>query len=77
MESIVIIAILLPRPLFILFFKQLYAIFVFPSKLLHGVSTETDDGHSEDFKTIEELKLSRFCVVGDVVLTRKDTKSSH
>ena len=50
-------------------------IFVFPSKLAHGVNSESEIGDSEYFKTIEELKLSRFCVVGDVVLTRKDTKS--
>ncbi len=47
-------------------------IFVFPSKLVHSV---TNEGGAESFKTIEELKLSRFCVVGDAVLTRKDTKS--
>ena len=50
-------------------------IFVFPSKLIHSVTDEMNDGRAENFKTIEELKLSRFCVVGDVVLTRKDTKS--
>ena len=49
-------------------------IFVFPSKLTHGVSEEINNGQAEKFKTIEKLKASRFCVVGDVILTRKDTK---
>jgi len=51
-------------------------IFVFPSKLCHSVDIEEKKSHEiETFKTTDDLRLSRFCVVGDVVLTRKDTKS--
>lgn len=50
-------------------------IFVFPSKLTHSVeSDKTSNDEAESFKTIEQLRVSRFCVVGDVILTRKDTK---
>ena len=50
-------------------------IFVFPSKLTHSVSDKMNNGKAENFKTIEKLKASRFCVVGDAILTRKDTKT--
>ena len=48
-------------------------IFVFPSKLTHSV--ENQDG-PESFKTIEELKFSRFCVVGDAILTKNEVKDT-
>ena len=51
-------------------------IFVFPSKLCHSVVNEDIQYNEvESFKTIEDLRRSRFCVVGDALLTRKDTKS--
>ena len=49
-------------------------IFVFPSKLCHSVEAEGVEIHKvESFKTIESLRHSRFCVVGDAILTRKST----
>ena len=51
-------------------------IFVFPSKLSHSVvSEDIQYNEVESFKTTEDLRRSRFCVVGDALLTRKDTKS--
>lgn len=49
-------------------------IFIFPSKILHSVEGTDDGDNLEAFKTVENLKESRFCVGGDVVLTRKDTE---
>jgi len=48
-------------------------IFVFPSKLTHSV--ENQDG-PESFKTIDELRVSRFCVVGDAILTKNEVKDT-
>ncbi len=48
-------------------------IFVFPSKLCHSVNVPGVEFHEiESFKTTEDLKLSRFCVVGDAILTRRN-----
>jgi len=47
-------------------------IVVFPSKLFH--STNGEGTSHEYFKTKEELVKSRFCVGGDIIITRKDTK---
>ncbi len=49
-------------------------IFIFPSSMDHGVGLSDDDSNIESFNTIEELKHSRFCVAGDIILTRKDVK---
>ena len=49
-------------------------IFVFPSRLLHGVGTKHKESSLESFKNRDDLESSRFCVGGDVILTRKDTK---
>ena len=49
-------------------------IFVFPSRLLHGVGTKHKETSLESFKNRDDLESSRFCVGGDAILTRKDTK---
>ena len=49
-------------------------IIIFPSKLPHSVDGD-DNKKVESFETIENLKNSRFCVGGDVILTRKNTKN--
>ena len=49
-------------------------IIIFPSKLPHSVDGD-DSKKLESFETIENLKNSRFCVGGDVILTRKNTKN--
>lgn len=45
--------------------------YIFPSKLDHDiVKEENDRSYVKAFKTKDELKKSRFCVAGDMMLTR-------
>lgn len=52
---------------------------VFPSNLNHDiVAQEGDDGPGlQSFKTKTDLKLSRFCVAGDVMIVRKPNVAEY
>ena len=49
-------------------------IFVCPGNMNHGVGEAENQTTLESFKNKDDLINSRFCVGGDVILTRKDTK---
>lgn len=46
-------------------------IYIFPSKLVHNVQKLQGDGDFiKGFKTRDQLKKTRFCVAGDMIITR-------
>lgn len=55
------------------------ALFIFPSKLKHCIEEREGDRYEEgkSFKTKEELQLSRFCVSGDMLYTRKENINNY
>jgi uncharacterized protein (TIGR02466 family) len=48
-------------------------LFIFPSRLKHSVNYEFTRGYSEPpIKSIEDVKMKRICIAGDILLTHKE-----
>jgi hypothetical protein len=48
-------------------------LFIFPSSLNHSVKYEFNRGYYEPpIKSIEDVKMKRICIAGDILLTHKE-----